>query len=42
VEQAVDLVMIAKNFERIGDHTLNIAEWMVFNITGEHKDKKLL
>ena len=42
VEQAVDLVMIAKHFERIGDHTVNIAEWVVFNITGEHKDKKLL
>ncbi|MCL2688995.1 MAG: phosphate signaling complex protein PhoU [Chitinispirillia bacterium] len=42
IEQAVDLVMIAKNFERIGDHTVNIAEWIIFNITGEHKDKKLI
>ncbi|MDR0306700.1 MAG: phosphate signaling complex protein PhoU [Chitinispirillales bacterium] len=42
VDQAVDLVMIAKHFERIGDHTVNIAEWVEFNITGEHKSHKLL
>jgi len=35
--QAVDLVMIAKYFERIGDHATNIAEWVVFSITGTHK-----
>lgn len=35
-EQAIDLIMIAKYFERIGDHAENIAEWVVFSITGEH------
>lgn len=36
--QAVDLLMIAKYFERIGDHAVNIAEWVIFSITGNHKD----
>nr|WP_312578407.1 phosphate signaling complex protein PhoU [Sedimentibacter sp.] len=36
-EQAIDLIMIAKYFERIGDHAQNIAEWVIFSITGEHK-----
>jgi len=35
-EQAIDLMMIAKYFERIGDHATNIAEWVVFSITGRH------
>ena len=35
-EQAIDLLMIAKYFERIGDHAVNIAEWVVFSITGIH------
>jgi len=35
-EQAIDLLMIAKYFERIGDHATNIAEWVVFSITGRH------
>jgi phosphate transport system protein len=35
-EQAIDLIMIAKYFERIGDHATNIAEWVVFSITGKH------
>jgi len=35
-EQAIDLMMIAKYFERIGDHATNIAEWVVFSITGKH------
>ena len=34
-EQATDLLMIAKYFERIGDHATNIAEWVIFSITGE-------
>ena len=37
-EYALDLLMIAKYFERIGDHCTNIAEWVEFSITGEHKD----
>ena len=36
-EQAIDLIMVAKYFERIGDHSVNIAEWVVFSITGEHR-----
>ncbi len=36
-EYAVDLLMTAKYFERIGDHAVNIAEWVVFSITGVHK-----
>jgi len=35
-EQAIDFIMIAKYFERIGDHAANIAEWVVFSITGKH------
>jgi len=31
-EQAIDLIMIAKYFERIGDHAVNIAEWVVFSM----------
>jgi len=33
---AVDLLMISKYFERIGDHAVNIAEWVAFSITGKH------
>lgn len=36
--QAIDLLMIAKYLERIGDHATNIAEWVVFSITGKHED----
>ena len=39
-EYAVDLLMIAKYFERIGDHAVNIAEWVEFSVTGVHKDDK--
>lgn len=35
-EQATDLLMIGKYFERIGDHAVNIAQWVTFSITGEH------
>lgn len=38
-EHFVDIIMIAKYLERIGDHATNIAEWVVFSITGEHKDQ---
>ena len=37
-ELALDLLMISKYLERIGDHAVNIAEWVVFAITGVHKD----
>ena len=36
-EYALDLLMIAKYFERIGDHATNIAEWVEYSVTGEHK-----
>ncbi len=36
-ELCLDLLMIAKYFERIGDHAVNIAEWVEFSITGKHK-----
>ena len=35
-EFALDLLMIAKYFERIGDHATNIAEWVMFSVTGVH------
>jgi len=41
-EQAFDLMQIAKYYERIGDHAVNIAEWVIFSITGRHKDKQVL
>lgn len=36
--QALDLLMIAKYFERIGDHATNIAEWLIFAINGVHEE----
>ena len=36
-EQALDLLMVAKYLEKIGDHASNIAEWVIFMLTGEHK-----
>lgn len=35
-EALIDLLMIAKYFERIGDHAENIAEWVLYSLTGEH------
>lgn len=37
-EQATDLLMVAKYFERIGDHAVNIAEWVIFSITGKRPE----
>ena len=39
-EYALDLMMIAKYFERIGDHAVNIAEWVIFSVTGVHKEEE--
>lgn len=39
---AVDLLMIAKYFERIADHATNIAEWVVFSVTGVHNGQEEL
>lgn len=38
IGQAIDLLMVAKYFERIGDHAENIAEWVEFSMTGKHKE----
>ena len=38
----VNLLGISKYFERIGDHTTNIAEWVVFSITGVHKKENMM
>ncbi len=35
--QALDLLMIAKYYERIGDHAVNLAEWVEYSITGHHR-----
>ena len=37
-EFALDLLMISKYFERIGDHATNIAEWVIYSVTGVHKE----
>ena len=37
-DQAMDLLMVAKYLERIGDHACNIADWVIFSITGSHED----
>lgn len=39
-EYALDLLMIAKYFERIGDHAVNIAKWVLFSITGTLEEVK--
>ncbi|MDD7385276.1 MAG: phosphate signaling complex protein PhoU [Actinomycetaceae bacterium] len=38
-QSAIDLIMIAKYLERIGDHATNIAEWVSFSITGVHDNQ---
>ena len=35
-EQCIDLIMVAKYLERIGDHAVNISEWVEYAITGTH------
>ena len=40
-EYALDLFMITKYLERIGDHAVNIAEWVLFSITGVHKSSEM-
>lgn len=39
-EQAILFMMIAKYMERIGDHAVNIGEWVIFGITGSHPKKE--
>ena len=38
-EGTLDILMVAKYFERIGDHATNIAEWVEFSVTGVHKEE---
>ena len=38
VESALDFLMIAEYPERIGDHAVNIAEWIIYVMTGKHKE----
>ena len=40
-ELALELLMIAKYLERIGDHATNVAEWVAYSITGVHPDAKV-
>ena len=39
-EVAVDLLMVSKYFERIGDHATNVAEWVIYSINGKHASIK--
>ena len=41
VEMVLDLLMIAKYLERIGDHAVNVAEWVQFVRTGRYKDESM-
>lgn len=37
-QELVDLLQIGKYLERVGDHAQNIGEWVIFSLTGHHKD----
>ena len=39
-QENLDLLMAAKYFERVGDHAVNIAEWVEFIVTGMHDDRE--
>ena len=39
-DQTLDLLMIAKYYERLGDHATNVAEWVEFSLTGKHRSGK--
>ncbi len=39
--EAIYVLMVAKYFERVGDHAVNISEWIIFMVTGSHKNTLL-
>jgi len=39
--EAIYVLMVAKYFERVGDHAVNIAEWIIFIAKGKHKNTML-
>lgn len=41
-DQAMDMLMISKYYERIGDHATNVAEWVEFSLTGKHRSGKVI
>ncbi|MDR3162597.1 MAG: phosphate signaling complex protein PhoU [Helicobacteraceae bacterium] len=41
-EHCFDILQIAKYYERIGDHAVNIAEWAIFSISGKHKEAQVI
>lgn len=41
-EYALDLLMIAKYLERIGDHATNLAEWVIYAVTGVHNSEEMV
>jgi len=41
-DQAIDLMMVTKYYERIGDHATNVAEWVEFALTGTYKDSQIM
>ena len=40
--EVLDMLMVAKYFERIGDHVVNICEWIEFNQTGKLNNTRLI
>ncbi len=42
IDQCIDLLMVAKYLERIGDHAVNVCEWTEFSKTGALKNVRIL
>lgn len=42
IDYCIDFLMIAKYLERVGDHAVNICEWLEFNQTGSVNDQRLI